>query len=156
MRDLHNSLTARIIGFASSLLLTGTAFWVIIRPSFFYLEVKEAAVAILILACLQAVAQSIFFLNILGEKGPRWNLVIFASTLSIILIIVLGSLWIMHHLDYRMISCHLQNKRAAEIPVTTTREKRNICFAQRRSLLPLNPWRQSTAQSRLSSSDSPK
>jgi cytochrome o ubiquinol oxidase subunit IV len=102
MKDMHNSLTARIIGFASSLLLTGAAFLVIVRPAFFYFGVKEAIVAILILACLQAVAQSIFFLNILDEKGPRWNLVIFASTLSIILIIVLGSLWIMHHLDYRM------------------------------------------------------
>ena len=102
MKDMHNSLTARLIGFISSALLTATAFWIVVNPAFFYFGVAEAVVAILALACLQAVAQSIFFLNILGEKGPRWNLVIFASTLSIILIIILGSLWIMHHLDYRM------------------------------------------------------
>lgn len=96
------SLTLRFIGFVASLILTFLAFLIFFRPDFFHLDMKTNIALILILAVLQASFQSICFLNILSEKGPRWNLVVFASTLSIIVIIILGSIWIMHHLDYRM------------------------------------------------------
>lgn len=96
------SLTARVLGFASSLVLTATSFIIFFYPGFFHLELKMNLIVVLVLAVLQASAQSIFFLNILGEKGPRWNLVIFASTISVILIIVIFSIWIMNHLNYNM------------------------------------------------------
>lgn len=99
---MHKSLTSRVIGFVSSLILTLTAFLIIVSPDFFHLKVGAAVNVIFILALLQSVAQSIFFLNIFSEKGPRWNLVVFASTISIILIIVVFSIWIMNHLDYNM------------------------------------------------------
>ena len=96
------SLSSRVIGFAASLILTLTAFLIFFRPDFFHLEMKINIVAVLILAVLQSTAQSIFFLNILNEKGPRWNLVVFASTISVIVIIIVFSIWIMNQLDYRM------------------------------------------------------
>src|ERR1700722_5213665 len=80
-----DSMTSRVIGFLASLILTLTAFLIIIRPDFFHLGTKGAIYAILILAILQSIIQSIFFLNILSEKGTHWNLVVFASTISIIL-----------------------------------------------------------------------
>lgn len=99
---MHKSLTARVVGYLSSLILTLIALWMIASPSFFHLNTKMAASTIFYLALLQAVVQSIFFLNIFSEKGPRWNLVVFASTLSIILIIIVFSVWIMNHLNYNM------------------------------------------------------
>lgn len=97
-----HSLAARLTGFIGSLLLTLMAFWIIANPDFFHLTVKGAINAILVLALLQAAVQSVFFLNILGEKGPRWNLVAFGSTIATIIIIVAFSIWIMHHLNYNM------------------------------------------------------
>jgi len=97
-------MTSRVIGFLASLILTLTAFLIIIRPDFFHLGTKGAIYAILILAILQSIIQSIFFLNILSEKGTHWNLVVFASTISIILIIVVFSIWIMDHLNYNMMT----------------------------------------------------
>jgi cytochrome o ubiquinol oxidase subunit IV len=97
-----SSLPQRVLGFLSSLIFTGTAFIIFFRPDFFHLEMKMNILVVFILALLQCVAQAIFFLNILSEKGPRWNLVIFASTLSIIIIIIVGSIWIMNHLNEHM------------------------------------------------------
>ena len=96
------TLSSRLIGFVASLILTGAAFLIVIKPSFFRLDVKMAINVILLLALLQFVVQSIFFLNLLSEKGPRWNLVVFASTLSVLIIIIAGSIWIMNHLNYNM------------------------------------------------------
>lgn len=96
------SLTARIIGFTASLILTLTAFLIFFHPDFFHLGMKANIIFIFTLAILQASVQSIFFLNVLAEKGPRWNLVVFASTISIIIIIIVGSIWIMNRLNYNM------------------------------------------------------
>lgn len=96
------SLTSRFIGFAASLILTLTAFLIFFRPDFFHLDLKMNILAVLILAALQCTVQSIFFLNVLNEKGIRWNLVVYASTLSVIFIIIFFSIWIMDHLNYNM------------------------------------------------------
>jgi len=95
-------LAFRITGLVGSLLLTLGAYLLIIDPGFFYLTKETAIIAIVILAALQAMIQFIFFLNVWREKGPPWNLGVFISTISIILIIVIFSIWIMHHLDYNM------------------------------------------------------
>jgi cytochrome o ubiquinol oxidase operon protein cyoD len=96
------SLTSRIIGYVASLIFTLTAFLIFFYPGFFHFTKHINILAVLILAVLQSSAQSIFFLNVLNEKGPRWNLVVFASTISIIVIIIVGSIWIMNHLNYNM------------------------------------------------------
>lgn len=95
-------LTLRITGFIASLLLTVTAYFMIVRPEFFHLGIRTIVIVIFILAVLQGMVQLIFFINIWQEKGPRWNLGVFVSTLCIIVIIVAFSIWIMNHLDYNM------------------------------------------------------
>jgi cytochrome o ubiquinol oxidase operon protein cyoD len=97
-----SSLGSRVIGFVASLILTVAAFLIFFRPDFFHLEMRMNIIVIFILAVLQCTVQSIFFLNILSEKGVRWNLVVFASTISIIIIIVFFSIWVMNHLNYNM------------------------------------------------------
>lgn len=99
---MHTRLSSRIIGYVLSLILTFIAFALIAYPNLFPFSMPAITAILLILAALQSAAQSIFFLNVLSEKGPRWNLIVFTSTLSIILIIVIGAIWIMHHLDYNM------------------------------------------------------
>ncbi len=99
---MHHTLLPSIFGFVSSLILTMSVFFIVIRPDFFSLGLRGAMMTIFILAVIQATLQSIFFLNIMGEKGPRWNLIFFGSTISIICIIVFFSIWIMNHLNYNM------------------------------------------------------
>ncbi len=99
---IHKTLTARLIGYIASLIFTATAFLIVAYPEYFYVSVQWDIVLILILALLQFITQSICFLNVLGEKGPRWNLVLYISTIGMIFIVVVGTIWIMHHLNYHM------------------------------------------------------
>ncbi|HSD12174.1 MAG TPA: cytochrome C oxidase subunit IV family protein, partial [Patescibacteria group bacterium] len=63
-----------------------------------------AIAAILVLAVAQLVVQMLFFLHVGSETGPRLNLASFAITVALIMIVVLGSIWIMGHLNYRMMA----------------------------------------------------
>lgn len=53
------------------------------------------------LAIVQLMVQLVFFLHI-GRKGQRWNLGIMGFATMIVLILVIGSLWIMSNMDYNM------------------------------------------------------
>src|SRR5688572_10662876 len=103
---MDNTIRSRVIGFVTSLILTLTAFLLIVRPEIFPLEKPMIIAILLCLAVCQAVVQSIFFLHILRERKPRWNLFVFGSTLCIILVIVFFSIWIIHHLNYNMMPHH--------------------------------------------------
>jgi cytochrome o ubiquinol oxidase operon protein cyoD len=99
---MHKTLLSRVIGFVASLILTLTAFLIVIHPEFFHLGTRIAIIIILNFAVLQAIVQSICFLNVLSEKGPRWNLVVFVSTISIVITIIVFTIWVMNHLNYNM------------------------------------------------------
>jgi cytochrome o ubiquinol oxidase operon protein cyoD len=60
--------------------------------------------AILALAIAQLFVQLIFFMHLADESGPRWKLGALISAVGIILIVVVGSIWIMNHLNYNMMA----------------------------------------------------
>lgn len=99
---MHKTLISRIVGFLASLVLTLVAFVIIFIPDFFNIKVQTTLTVLLILAILQFVVQSICFLNVWGEKGPRLNLLIFISTISMVIVIVVFTIWVMDHLNYNM------------------------------------------------------
>lgn len=90
-----------IIGFILSILFTLAAYFAVADQWFVS---QTLVIVILGLAILQLIVQMVFFLHLGKESAPRWNLAVFLSTVSIILIIVVGSLWIMAHLNYNMTS----------------------------------------------------
>ena len=85
-----------VMGFILSVALTLAAYLAVVY------QASQIVWIIIVLAIIQLLVQLIFFLHLGQEKGPRWNLAVFFSTVSIILILVLGSLWIMRHLNYNM------------------------------------------------------
>lgn len=101
---MSKSLISYILGYVLSVTLTLAAFFVVLRPGFFNLGSSGVISAILSLAVIQLVVQLIFFLHIGDESEGRWNLATFLTTVSVVLIIVVGSLWIMAHLNYNMSS----------------------------------------------------
>lgn len=54
------------------------------------------------LGVVQAFIQLVLFLHLGREGKPHWNTITFLFMLSILLIVVIGSLWIMNHLEYNM------------------------------------------------------
>lgn len=99
---MYHELSLRFTGFIASLILTLLAYFIILEPEFFNFEIKTAVVVIFTLALFQSLIQLIFFIDVWHEKGTRWNLVVFASTVSIIFIIIFFSIWIINHLNYNM------------------------------------------------------
>lgn len=54
------------------------------------------------LAIVQFVLQLVFFLHIGKESKPRWKQLVLLLMIVFVLILVLGSIWVMYSLNYRM------------------------------------------------------
>lgn len=94
-----------IIGFILSLFLTICAFGITAIHVYSSYEIFSPDILIPIiiaLAMIQMLIQLVFFLHLAHEKKPRWNTLFFMATLGIIFIVVVGSIWIMNHLNYNM------------------------------------------------------
>lgn len=97
----QGSLRSYLIGFVGSLLLTLTAYFLVTEH---VLSGTGLLVAILGLALAQLFVQLVCFLHLGRESSPRWNLLVFGFMLIVLLILVLGTLWIMDNLDYHMMT----------------------------------------------------
>jgi cytochrome o ubiquinol oxidase operon protein cyoD len=95
----HASVRAYVTAFIGCLALTGLAYAAATIDS---LDHNLAIAAVASLAILQCLLQLRRFLHLGDEFKPRWKVWIFLTMLSTVLIIVIGSLWIMSNLNYRM------------------------------------------------------
>lgn len=86
-----------VVGFILSIILTLTAFLIVDDG---LLTGWGLILTLLGFAIVQLFVQLLFFLHIGREVSPRWRLTTFAFMALILLIIVLGSLWIMSSLNY--------------------------------------------------------
>lgn len=98
---MRGSLKSYLAGFILSIILTLTAFWLVISHSF---SPWTLMLTVGGLACTQAVVQLFFFLHLNIDSKAPWNLIAFLFMLTLVLILVLGTLWIMYNLDYYMMA----------------------------------------------------
>ncbi|HEU4913801.1 MAG TPA: cytochrome o ubiquinol oxidase subunit IV [Candidatus Saccharimonadales bacterium] len=102
--DKHGAnMTSYVTGFVLSVMLTLAAF-VMVQMHIDGSGLGRQAVigGVAGLAFAQFLVQLVFFLHLGRETKPRWKLVMFLFAVIVILIIVIGSLWIMYNLDYHM------------------------------------------------------
>ncbi len=86
-----------IWGFLVSCLLTLVIFWLVGSDR---VNGNGAIALILSLGVVQLAVQLIFFLHLAHEDKPRWNNIAFQFAAMVVIIIVLGSMWIMQNLNY--------------------------------------------------------
>ena len=96
----HGSLMSYTWAFISCLIISIVAYSVAVSES---LSDRTAVAIIAGLAIVQCVIQLQRFLHLGTEFRPRWKLWIFVLMLTIAVIVVGGSLWIMDNLNYRML-----------------------------------------------------
>ena len=89
-----------VVGFTASLLLTLGAYIVATNTS--SLSMNLLAFILLTLGVMQMLLQLRFFLHVGSESGPKWQSMSFVFTIIMLLIVVVGSLWVMINLNYRM------------------------------------------------------
>ncbi len=82
-----------IIGFVLAILLTAVPFALVMGHSDIGTGVLIAAFAV-----AQIVVHVVYFLHVNGSQEQRWNLTALLYTVLMVGIIMIGSLWIMHHL----------------------------------------------------------
>ncbi len=88
-----------ITGFAISLVLTIASFGLVSSGHF---PASFTLALIAMLAVLQVIAQMHFFLHLDTSSEQRWNLISLIYTLTIIVFLVVGTLWIMYNTGIRM------------------------------------------------------
>ena len=108
----HQKLTgAYAIGFMLSILLTIVPYMLVVNGK---TEGIKLLIALSMFAMAQLTVQLVYFLHLAGESRPRWKLMTFLFAAQAIVIIAIGSLWIMHNLNYNMmphdVDEHIQHR----------------------------------------------
>jgi cytochrome o ubiquinol oxidase operon protein cyoD len=99
--EYHGTLTSYLVGLLASLILTITSFYLVWISA---LPTQHLLYTIIGLAVLQAAVQLRFFMHLGKEGSPRWESISFLFMLTCLIIIVIGSLWIMYDLNNRVMS----------------------------------------------------
>lgn len=96
----NSYVTRLLIGFGLSIVCTLVVFFGATQKWF---SGPHVAVGfILLLAFIQALLQTRFFLHLDEEPKPRWQLHSFWFTALMVIVVVVGSLWVMINLNYNM------------------------------------------------------
>ncbi len=95
----RDALYSYVTGFFLSLFLTIIPYVMVTEQMFGELS---RLIGITFFAVAQLCVQVIFFLHLPTKEKPYWNIIVFVYTLLILSFLVVGSLWIMYHLNYNM------------------------------------------------------
>lgn len=96
----HGSMRDYVIGFVLSVILTVIPFWLVMGE---VLESRVWTVAlIMIFGAIQIVVHMVYFLHMNTKSEGGWNMLALIFTLVLVVIMLAGSLWVMHHLNVNM------------------------------------------------------
>ncbi len=102
---IRKKIIGYCIGFVLSLLSTGIAYWLVIihiSTDHMVLEHGLLTVLLMVLAVSQFILQLVYFLHIGSDDKPQWRVLVLWFMIIMVLIIGVGSLWIMDNLNYNM------------------------------------------------------
>jgi cytochrome o ubiquinol oxidase operon protein cyoD len=93
------------LGFLGCFVLTMSAYLLVVTHA---LPTPLIVAMILLLAFIQFTVQLFVFLH-LGH-GSRWKRLMFVAMVFIVIVVVAGSIWIMHNLNYNMMNMSTSQK----------------------------------------------
>lgn len=99
--ESHASVKSYMIGFVLSIILTAIPFGLVMDQTN-GLRASTILAAILVFAVVQVFVHVVYFLHMDRSAEQRWNVVAFAFTVMILVIVVSGSVWIMHNATSNM------------------------------------------------------
>lgn len=96
----HGTYASYITGFVLSVILTAIPFWLVMSGG---LESRLATVAVVVgCAIAQVLVHVVYFLHLNGRQEEGWTLLSTLFTVIIVGIMIVGSLWVMFHLNSNM------------------------------------------------------
>lgn len=95
----HGSVKSYVIGLILSIVLTVIPFGVVMAGAF---STPATVLIVVAAAVCQVLVQLVMFMHMNTKADEGWNLMSFVFTVSILVLVIGGSLWIMHHLHLNM------------------------------------------------------
>ncbi|MEM5404479.1 MULTISPECIES: cytochrome o ubiquinol oxidase subunit IV [Paraburkholderia] len=99
--ESHGSVGSYLVGFVLAVVLTAASFWLVLHGGF---SRETALLGLAVLAVVQILVHLVFFLHMNTSSGQRWNVTAFGFTVLTVLIVVVGTLWVMHNVSMNMMS----------------------------------------------------
>lgn len=91
------SLRSYLIGFGLAALLSAIPFWLVLTGGTGPAVATEMAIAALAVA--RILVHMVFFLRLNAWPEGGWTLMSLIFTVIVVVLVVIGSLWVMYHLD---------------------------------------------------------
>ena len=98
--QVHFSLRGYLVGFALSVILTAIPFWLVMAkviPS-----PTVTGIVLVAFAVVQILVHMVYFLHLDARSEGGWNLLSIMFTLILVVILLAGTLWVMHHMNTNM------------------------------------------------------
>ena len=96
----HRTLSGYMTGFILSIILTAIAFWLVMAK---VLPTPTITTLVLLaFAMAQVVVHMVYFLHMNPKSEGGWNLLALIFTAVLLVIVLIGTLWVMHHMNSNM------------------------------------------------------
>lgn len=95
----HGSVKSYVVGLILSIVLTIIPFGVVMSGGF---GATAMVLTIVIAAVAQVLVQLVMFMHMNTKADEGWNFMSFVFTVTILVLVIGGSLWIMYHLHHNM------------------------------------------------------
>lgn len=96
----HGTFRSYTTGFVLSVILTAIPFWLVMGDVLD--DTLTTSLVIMALAAVQIVVHMIYFLHMNTKSEGGWTFLSLVFTLTLVVITLVGSIWVMYHLDRNM------------------------------------------------------
>jgi len=96
----HGTFRGYMTGFVLSVILTAVPFWLVMGDVLG--DTLMTSIVIMALAAVQIVVHMIYFLHMNTKSEGGWTFVALAFTLTLVVVTLVGSIWVMYHMDQNM------------------------------------------------------
>ena len=99
-RGAHGTFKSYMTGFVLSVILTAIPFWLVMGNVLN--DTLKTSIVIMALAAVQIVVHMIYFLHMNTKSEGGWTFLALVFTLTLVVITLVGSIWVMYHMDQNM------------------------------------------------------
>ena len=96
----QGTIRSYMTGFVLSVILTAIPFWLVMGNVLD--DTLLTGIVIMALAAVQIVVHMIYFLHMNTKSEGGWTFLALLFTLTLVVITLVGSIWVMYHMDQNM------------------------------------------------------
>ena len=96
----HGTSKSYMTGFVLSVILTAIPFWLVMSDVLG--DTFKTSLVVMALAAVQIVIHMIYFLHMNTKSEGGWTFLALVFTLTLVVVTLVGSIWVMYHLDQNM------------------------------------------------------